>query len=447
MPAPYKGTPALSRFSTDTSNDSELDRELLTPPDKTASQCRVVPRGHLVPAHSPDGQFVGTPFSTSNLFEYPFHQNESQSGSKPIAIPTNPASIQTTGHSTNGSSSPSSPHYNRALREVSREAPVPPSLREKVSALGTQTEAARDREGPVAPGSLLKGLLEANNALEDKLKLSNRELLSNIYVFLFAGYETTAHTLAFVVAILALYPDIHARVRAEADNIWPNPTAYENSAYKSDFARLPYTLALFYETLRHFPSEPVLARIVDQDAVLPARKRSSSSNTASNEFDQEFTVMVPKGSVVITDFYGLHMNTQYWGATALEFDPTRFLSPNWPKHAFAPFSGGQRACIGRGFATAEAVRIIASVAQTWDLRCKESLARLPWEERKRALLHWRQESAKPWIRTAGVWGAGAGAAVTLLMSVTPIFKKDILLKVPVLSNYFEDTTPASDKPF
>ncbi|KAG8692281.1 hypothetical protein FRC12_020491 [Ceratobasidium sp. 428] len=55
--------------------------------------------------------------------------------------------------------------------------------------------------------------------------------------------------------------------------------------------------------------------------------------------------------------------------------------------------------------------------------------------------------ARPWIRSAGVWGAGAGAAVTLLMSVTPIFKKDVLLKVPVLSNYFEDTTPASDKPF
>ncbi|QRV89962.1 ubiquinol-cytochrome C reductase complex subunit [Ceratobasidium sp. AG-Ba] len=41
--------------------------------------------------------------------------------------------------------------------------------------------------------------------------------------------------------------------------------------------------------------------------------------------------------------------------------------------------------------------------------------------------------ARPWIRTAGVWGAGAGAAVALLMSVTPIFKKDVLLKVPVVS--------------
>ncbi|CEL55158.1 hypothetical protein RSOLAG1IB_01166 [Rhizoctonia solani AG-1 IB] len=56
-------------------------------------------------------------------------------------------------------------------------------------------------------------------------------------------------------------------------------------------------------------------------------------------------------------------------------------------------------------------------------------------------------SLKPWAGTAGLWAAGAGAAVALFMSVTPIFKKDVLLKIPVLSNHFEDKTPASDKPF
>ncbi|KAG8701782.1 hypothetical protein FRC09_005146 [Ceratobasidium sp. 395] len=259
---------------------------------------------------------------------------------------------------------------------------------------GARTDDTRDTERLIAPGSLLKGLLEANGALEDKLRLSDRELLSNIYVFLLAGHETTAHTMTFVMAILALYPDIHARVREEADNIWPDPAAYQASTYKSDFTRLPYTLALFYETLRHLPSEPILTRIVTQDTVLPASKRNSDTNKSDQEFDQEYTVMVPKDSVVVTDFYAMHMNTQYWGPTATDFDPSRFLSPNWPKHAFAPFSGGQRACIGRGFATAEAVRIIAGVAQAWDVRCKEDLMELPWEERKRRLLRWRQDVTK-----------------------------------------------------
>ncbi|KAG9078870.1 hypothetical protein FS749_009067 [Ceratobasidium sp. UAMH 11750] len=139
MSAPFNNTPALSRFPTGTSDDSELDQVLLTPPGKPIPQYRVVSHGNvLVPAHSPDVHFVGTPFSTSNLFEYPFHQDESsQRGSKPVTIVPNPASLQPPGYSTTGSNSPSSPHYNRSLREVSREAPVPPSLREKVSVLGS----------------------------------------------------------------------------------------------------------------------------------------------------------------------------------------------------------------------------------------------------------------------------------------------------------------------
>ncbi|CAE7210241.1 unnamed protein product [Rhizoctonia solani] len=130
-----KYTPALSRFPTGSSNDEELDRVLLTPPDRTAYTHRVVAQGQLVPAHSPNDEFIGTPFSTSNLFEYPFSPGEtSPNGSKNISIAT--TSPQRAGHSSAGSGSPSSPYYTRALREVSKEAPVPPSLREKVTALG-----------------------------------------------------------------------------------------------------------------------------------------------------------------------------------------------------------------------------------------------------------------------------------------------------------------------
>ncbi|KAH9079168.1 ubiquinol-cytochrome-c reductase complex subunit-domain-containing protein [Lactarius deliciosus] len=55
--------------------------------------------------------------------------------------------------------------------------------------------------------------------------------------------------------------------------------------------------------------------------------------------------------------------------------------------------------------------------------------------------------AKRWSGSLGVWGVGAGTALLFLLSVTPKVKNTFLLKVPVLSNYFEDKTPASDKPF
>ncbi|KAH9966411.1 ubiquinol-cytochrome-c reductase complex subunit-domain-containing protein [Russula dissimulans] len=57
------------------------------------------------------------------------------------------------------------------------------------------------------------------------------------------------------------------------------------------------------------------------------------------------------------------------------------------------------------------------------------------------------QTAKRWSGTLGIWGVGAGTALVFLLSVTPKVKNTVLLKVPLLSNYYEDDTPASDKPF
>jgi len=65
----------------------------------------------------------------------------------------------------------------------------------------------------------------------------------------------------------------------------------------------------------------------------------------------------------------------------------------------------------------------------------------------RRLGNFTLDTAKRWSVSLGVWGVGAGTALLFLLSVTPKVKNTFLLKVPVLSNYFEDKTPASDKPF
>ncbi|THV07900.1 hypothetical protein K435DRAFT_959369 [Dendrothele bispora CBS 962.96] len=61
-----------------------------------------------------------------------------------------------------------------------------------------------------------------------------------------------------------------------------------------------------------------------------------------------------------------------------------------------------------------------------------------------------------WSTSLGVWGVGAGAAALLFLSVTPLVRREVLVKVPVnalnwvffqLKLYYEDKTPDSDKPF
>ncbi|OSD01628.1 hypothetical protein PYCCODRAFT_1436237 [Trametes coccinea BRFM310] len=58
-----------------------------------------------------------------------------------------------------------------------------------------------------------------------------------------------------------------------------------------------------------------------------------------------------------------------------------------------------------------------------------------------------QRFVRNWSTSLGLWGAGAGVAALYLLSVTPLVKREFLSKVPVLGGYFQDNTPASDKPF
>ncbi|KIM49274.1 hypothetical protein M413DRAFT_438452 [Hebeloma cylindrosporum] len=56
-------------------------------------------------------------------------------------------------------------------------------------------------------------------------------------------------------------------------------------------------------------------------------------------------------------------------------------------------------------------------------------------------------ATKRWVTSLGIWGVGAGATALLFLSVTPLVRRELLEKTPLLGLYYKDTTPASDKPF
>ena len=53
----------------------------------------------------------------------------------------------------------------------------------------------------------------------------------------------------------------------------------------------------------------------------------------------------------MVDIKSIHMNPEYWGADASEFNPLRF-SPEIKRHqaAYLPFGVGPRLCVGMRFA-------------------------------------------------------------------------------------------------
>ncbi len=51
--------------------------------------------------------------------------------------------------------------------------------------------------------------------------LTDEELVGNIFIFALAGHETSAHTLVFVFAMLALYPEKQEWLREEIVEVMP----------------------------------------------------------------------------------------------------------------------------------------------------------------------------------------------------------------------------------
>ncbi|KAJ7774471.1 cytochrome P450 [Mycena maculata] len=243
---------------------------------------------------------------------------------------------------------------------------------------------------------LLRNLVEANMTQADDVhhkKLTDEELLSNIFTFLLAGHETSAHSLSFAVALLALYPDAQQKIYEETLRVWPDgcPEAASPSSYKECMPKLQYTLATFYETIRLFTPVARLCKLVHADATLTAHRFTPSATGTPTDV-APFAVPVKAGSMIIIDILALHMNPMYWGADAVEFKPARFVDTEayrWPRDAFFGFSGGPRSCIGQRFALTESVCALANLVRRYEIRVPGHLAGKPFAEQKRSLLRWK----------------------------------------------------------
>ncbi|QRV99093.1 cytochrome P450 family protein [Ceratobasidium sp. AG-Ba] len=152
-------------------------------------------------------------------------------------------------------------------------------------------------------------------AHDDNDTLSEDELIGNAFVFLIAGHETTAHSL---VEIRSAQPK-------------------DREFTYDDMPKIPYALAVLYETLRLYPMAPVIPKYAPDGASLI---------TGGSVPHSPKTVNVPESARVSILAKGLHYNPQYWD-DPFDFYPDRFMDSSWNRDAFIPFSVGPRACIGR----------------------------------------------------------------------------------------------------
>jgi cytochrome P450 len=78
---------------------------------------------------------------------------------------------------------------------------------------------------------------------------------------------------------------------------------------------------------------------------------------------------IKAGTTVAILIHGVHHNDRFW-ADPDTFDPARFLKESFEprqRRAHIPLGAGKRMCVASGFATLEAVLIIATLAQRFEL--------------------------------------------------------------------------------
>jgi cytochrome P450 len=205
--------------------------------------------------------------------------------------------------------------------------------------------AAR-REAPAgAAADLLSRLTSARGEGGDSA-LSDREIRDEVITIFIAGHETTAQALNWTWYLLSQHPEAEARLHAELDEALGGRTPGQD-----DLPRLAYTRRVLEESMRIYPTAPTL------------------SNRVALADDEICGFMVKKGMLIVIAPWLLHHHRRLWDAPS-RFDPDRFLperSAGRPRFAYLPFGAGPRVCIGQMLAMNEAVLILASLAQRYQL--------------------------------------------------------------------------------
>ncbi|NXD84134.1 CP3A9 protein, partial [Halcyon senegalensis] len=224
------------------------------------------------------------------------------------------------------------------------------------------TKIKKDREKETHKGRVdfLQLMIESQNstshggneANHSYKALTDAEVLSQAFIFIFAGYEPTSNTLGYLAYELAMHPDVQQKLLEEIDRVLPNkaPLTYEA------MMQLEYLDMAVNETLRLYPLGGRLERTCKRDVEING-------------------VTIPKGTVVMIPPYTLHRNPEYW-PNPEEFRPERFSKENKEAidpYTYLPFGAGPRNCIGMRFALLTLKVAITILLQNFTFQtCKET---------------------------------------------------------------------------
>lgn len=164
-----------------------------------------------------------------------------------------------------------------------------------------------------------------NSKYEDTgASLSEEQIIDELVIIIFAGHETTANTLSWLLYLLSSNIEKLQKL-----------TASLNSISVLESVNNEYVKASISEAMRLYPAAWMTERVAIGD-------------------DQFGEFSFPRNTIIIPFFFGLHRNKNLWDEE-LQFKPERFISDPkiFKSKNYFPFGAGPRMCIGNNFAMTE----------------------------------------------------------------------------------------------
>ncbi|CAF1109070.1 unnamed protein product [Adineta steineri] len=179
------------------------------------------------------------------------------------------------------------------------------------------------------------------------------DIQEEVDTFMFEGHDTTAASMNFTCFMIASHPQVQQKLHEEMDRVFGDD--YDRPCTSEDLNELEYLECVIKESLRLYPSVPIIAREVQKDFVYHGYK-------------------LLRGTTAIIVIYYIHRDPKNFPDPE-RFDPDRFLPENGvgrSPYAYVPFSAGSRNCIGQRFAMLEEKVILSSILRRFKLKTSQS---------------------------------------------------------------------------
>lgn len=195
----------------------------------------------------------------------------------------------------------------------------------------------------------------------------NKNLLDEAITLLFAGQDTSAATLSWILHLLSLHPDVQEKLAEEVQSVLAEAAKNDTKPHMSDdedassvvtkkiLSKMPYLDAVIKESMRLYPVAPFIVRRVTETIDLPSEDPANNTNNNKSK--------IPAGSIACIWIYSLHRNPEFWHRPD-DFVPERWLLTTYDDNdqdaatkdvgqtngAYMPFASGPRNCLGQPLA-------------------------------------------------------------------------------------------------